>query len=163
MLKGSSISVILAALSGFLRTAKFGAFNIGSAIAIMLLASALKSIADTVADIGSIDGGSLAGLGGLTGVLLVMSKTMKALGKVPWKSALGSTVSILVFSFSLKKIVETMQAIGSMDAGSIVKALGGFAGIFLELSLLTKAMGKIKVGKALGNLASHSYIVKIPW
>ena len=149
------ISVILAALSGFLRTAKFGAFNIGSAIGIMLLASALKSIADAVADIGAIDGGSLAkGLGGLTGVLLVMAKTMKALGKVPWKSALGSTASILVFSFSLKKIVEAMQAIGSMDAGSIVKALGGFAGIFLELSLLTKAMGKIKVGKALGNSAA---------
>lgn len=120
---------------------------IALATAVLIMATALKKISDL--DLKSMMTG-VAGLvavtGALAGAVIAMSK---------WGGKIGtSALSLLALSTAVYILAGAIKKMSDIDAGSLFKAVGALAIIFLELAIFLKVVDKSKlsVGSAVGLL-----------
>lgn len=134
---------------------------VSSATGLLIFASALHVMASALEKIGSIDadvlGTGLSAIGMLLGELALFMAGAKFGGL-----GITSATGILILSAALLVLKEAVEGFGSMDPDSIIKGLGGIAGILTEISLFSAftagGFSMIGLGVAL-NLIAASLVV----
>ena len=134
---------------------------VSSATGLLIFASALHVMASALEKIGSIDadvlGTGLSAIGILLGELALFMAGAKFGGL-----GITSATGILILSAALLVLKDAVEGFGSMDPDSIIKGLGGIAGILTEISLFSAftagGFSMIGLGVAL-NLIAASLVV----
>lgn len=115
---------------------------IGMATAILILASALKKIAD-------LDIENLAtGLAGVAGLMLVMSTAMKMVGRRGTKGGL----QMIFMATAITILADALKSIASLNQDELGTGIMGIAGMLIALVAAVKLLGK--GGSALAGAAS---------
>ena len=119
------------------------ASSIKSAVMMVAFAIALRSIAKTLQELGSMHPKEiLTGLSGMLGVVIILNNLMKHMSKMD-KGSIGSAISILIVSFTLGKIARVLQDIGSMTWGEIAKGLTGIGSALVAMAGTLKLVDKV--------------------
>lgn len=116
--------------------------KITTIIAITTLATALKSIGETLAGLGQMTWKEirrgLTAMGGALAELVVTLKILETAGGV--KSLVGS-VGILIVAKSLDEIASAISKIGGLSWGEIARGLAGMGAALTEIAVITGLLG----------------------
>ena len=150
----TGVGVLLAELSIFLNTAKFGGSSISAAAGILILSGAMKILASACKDFGNMSWEEIGkGLLGVAGSLAAVTVAMNFMPP----TALLSAASIAIVSVALIAMAKALQMMGSMSGGEIAKSLTALAGaltifavgLTLMIASLPGAFALMKVAQAL--------------
>ena len=101
---------------------------IGISIAVLILASALKKIADL--DLG----GLIKGLIGVAGLMAIVISSMWVLGQVDTKAVKGA-VQMVIFAAAIKILASAVEDLGYLDFATLVKGLAGVGILLAEVAI----------------------------
>ena len=154
-------SAMLIAVSAVKMMGKSSGKIISSSVGLLIFASALHVMASALEKIGSIDAEVLGtGLGAIA--ILLGELALFMAGAKFGGLSITSATGVLILSAALLVLKEAVEGFGSMDPDSIIKGLGGIAGILTEISLFSAftagGFSMIGLGVAL-NLIAASLVV----
>lgn len=116
---------------------------IKSAVAMVVLSFAVKSLAKGVAAFGDIPFETLInGIIGIGAVMLELSGTMLIMGEA--KHVVKSAVSLILVAKALKGFVEVIGGLGGMNFDQLAQGIIAIGAVMLELSLAMMAIGESK-------------------
>lgn len=117
--KGVAVAaIILVALAVFSRILNTS-LQVGNAVSLLIVAFAVKKIADVLVDIGAYDFKTvMTGMAYMGSALLLIGLAMNLIGE----DALWKAVLILAIAYTLRSIVGTLEEMSQMSWGSYVKA-----------------------------------------
>lgn len=122
--------------SGLTKTGRAAIAMIGMATAVLILASALKKIADLEwEELGK----GLIGVGVLMAEISLFLKFTKFSGM-----SVGTAAGIVLLASAIKILASACKNFGSMSWGEIGKGLASIGALLLELSIFTKLTGNAK-------------------
>ena len=129
------------------KVSKASALMIAMSISILLLASAMKKIADlSWSDIGK----GLTGLVGLTSILVAAAKIMSSENKTVVKGA----GQMILMAAALKIMVSVLKGMSSLSWEGLGKGLAGVAGVLLTFVGFQKLMSMIDSKKMISSSTS---------
>lgn len=153
---------LVAAVAGFLKTAKFDGKAMSTATGIVILSGAIKVLASACKDFGSLDTDVLVkGLAGVGAVLLGLSGFTKLTSGSTNMMSIG--VSMIAIGAAMKIFADATKDFGSLKWDEIGKGLAAMAGALFTITVALKALpsdilatsvGLIAVGGALTIIAN---------
>ena len=112
-------------------------------IAISVLAKAIKTMAGSLAEFGSLSWKEIKrGLSAMGGALAEFLVTLKLLDKVGGFKSLVGSIGISILAKSLGDVAEALKQFGSMSWNEIKKGLIGMGGALSELAIVSGTLGK---------------------
>ena len=155
-----AIGVLMAELSLFLNTAKFGGKMISTSVGIVILSSAMIILAQAVKSFGIMDwtaiGKGLAAIGSLLLELAIFSKlTSNA------KHVISTGLAMVLLGASMKIFASAVNDFGGMDLNTIGRGLLAMSGALLAVSIAMKLIPKstVLIGTGLVVVASSLKIL----
>ena len=156
----TGITTLLAAISIFLNTAKFGAKSTTTALGILILSGALKILANVCGDFGHMKWEDIGkGLSSIGVLLAEISLFTNLTGNS--KKIMRVGLTLLSVTVMIKTLCDTMLKLGNMSWESIAKGLATLAGALATITItmnlmtgsLTSATSLIIIAEALGVLS----------
>ena len=143
------VGVLLAEIEVFLGTAKFSGKTITTATGIVILASAIKILASSCKDFGSMSLGEITkGLASIAALLLEITAFTKLTGDA--KHVISTGVALIEIAAAMKIFASAMADFGSMSGAEIAKGLIAMGGALTEVAIATKLMPKNMIGIGAG-------------
>ena len=143
----SGIAVLLAAISLFLNTAKFGSKAISTATGIVILAAALKILASVCKDFSTMKWEEIGkGLAGIAGLLFELAGFTNLAGNA--KHVLSTGVALIVIAAAMKIFTNIMNDMSQMSWEEIAKGLTTVGGALLVIAGAMNLLPKGMVAKA---------------
>ncbi|UVK62848.1 tape measure protein [Arthrobacter phage Uzumaki] len=156
----AGVGTVLAALTLFTRLAKFNKGAIGTSVGLILLAVALKLLADVVLTFGTYSMDTLQqGLGVITGVLAIFAGFSHAVNP---SGILKTAIAMTVMGGALKILATVIQSLSGMSWEELSRGVAGMGGSLLVIAgamqvmpknMLISAAALVVVAAALGMLA----------
>lgn len=146
LVKGlGGVAVMLWALSKATESmAKNPADLIATGVGLMAIAVAVRILADAVTIMGALDLGSLIkGLGGVSIVLLALSKTVGSMSKNP-ADLVATGIGIVAIAVGIKILASAVSDFGGMDLGSIIQGIIALGIVLKLLENFTAGVGDAK-------------------
>ena len=117
--------------------------NAGVIVETLAVAVSVKTLVESLKSISDLKPTQIAkGLGGLTGCLVVLIESLKAVNKT--SGSLKNIAILISLTASVKSLAKTLKTISSMSWDEIKKGLFGMAGAFAELVIVMKALTKVQ-------------------
>ena len=146
LVKGiAGLGAVLLELAVFLALTKKANLGVFKVAGLILLAVSINMFANTIKKIGSFETGTIVkGIEGLGAVLLELGIFL-ALTK---KANLGvfKVAGLILLATSISMFASTIEKIGSLDTGTIVKGLTGLGVVLLELAAFMAMVKKSNFG-----------------
>ena len=132
----------LAVFLGLTKKVKMGLFK---GVGLILLATSLNLFANAVKKIGSLETGTIVkGIAGLGAVLLELAAFLALTKKA--KLGVFKGTALILMAVSISMFASTIEKIGSLDTGTIVKGLAGLGVVLLELAAFMAMVKKSNFG-----------------
>lgn len=150
LVKGlGGVSVMLWALSKTVESmAKNPADLIATGAGLLLIAIAMKQLADAVVVMGGLSLGSLIkGVAGVSAVLFALSKTVDSMSKNP-ADLIATGLGILAISFGIKILASAVGDFAKIDAGSMIQGIIALGIVLSMLGKFTALINKSEIFKA---------------
>ena len=146
LVKGiAGLGAVLFELAIFMALTKKAKMGLFKGVGLVLLAASLKIFAGVVEKIGGMDTKTIAkGISGLGAVLLELAVFLALTRKA--KMGLFKGVGLVLLAVSLKMFADTIQKLGGMDTGMIIKGIAGLGAVLLELAVFLALTKKAKLG-----------------
>ena len=145
----SGIVVLLAAISLFLNTAKFGGKAVSTATGIVIMAAALKILASVCKDFSTMKWEEIGkGLAGIAGLLLELAGFTNLAGNA--KHVLSTGVALIAIAAAMKIFANVMNDMSQMSWEEIAKGLTSMGGALLIVAGAMNLMPDGMVVKAVG-------------
>ena len=146
LVKGiAGLGAVLLELAIFMALTKKAKMGLFKGVGLVLLAASLKIFAGVVEKIGGMDMKTIAkGIVGLGAVLLELAVFLALTKKA--KMGLFKGVGLVLLAVSLKMFADTIQKLGGMDTGMIIKGIAGLGAVLLELAIFLALTKKAKLG-----------------
>ena len=153
LVKGlTGVGVLLAEVSLFMNTAKFSGKSLTTAAGIVILASAIKILADACKDLGSLDFGQLVkGLGSIGVLLAAITVFTKLTGDA--KGLVSTGIAMIGIGAAMKIFASAMGDFGNLDWNQIAKGLVAMGGALAEVAIAMKVMPKNTISVGVGLIA----------
>lgn len=143
------ISGIMLTMGIFARSLDGTKIKMSSALAMVVMAGAIRLMAGAVKSIGSLDFNTLAkGLGGMAVILseiAIFSKVVETGGMMK------ASISMTIMAVAISSISKSVERLGSLSLADMAKGLAGIATILVEVGLFAKL---VRPGKLLTTSAS---------
>lgn len=148
----TGVGVLLAEVSLFMNTAKFSGKSLTTAVGIVILASAIKILADACKDLGSLDFGQLVkGLGSIGVLLSEITVFTKLTGDAKGLVSIG--LAMIGIGAAMKIFASAMGDFGNLDWNQIAKGLVAMGGALAEVAIAMKVMPKNTISVGVGLIA----------
>lgn len=148
----TGVGVLLAEVSLFMNTAKFSGKSLTTAAGIVILASAIKILADACKDLGSLDFGQLVkGLGSIGVLLAEITVFTKLTGDA--KGLVSTGLAMIGIGAAMKIFASAMGDFGNLDWNQIAKGLVAMGGALAEVAIAMKVMPKNTISVGVGLIA----------
>lgn len=146
LVKGiAGLGAVLLELTIFMALTKKAKMGLFKGAGLILLAVSLNLFAKAVEKIGGMDTGTIAkGVAGLGAVLLELAVFLALTKKA--KMGLFKGAGLILLAVSLNMFANTIQKIGGMDTGTILRGLAGLGAVLLELAVFLALTKKAKLG-----------------
>ena len=145
----AGIAVLLAEISLFLNTAKFGGKAVSTAIGIAIMAAALKILASVCKDFSTMKWEDIGkGLAGIGGLLLELVGFTNLAGNA--KHIISTGVALIAIAAAMKIFANTMNDMSHMSWEEIAKGLAAMGGALLIIVGAMNLMPKGMIVNAIG-------------
>ena len=145
----AGIAVLLAEISLFLNTAKFGGKAVSTAIGIAIMAAALKILASVCKDFSTMKWEDIGkGLAGIGGLLLEIVGFTNLAGNA--KHIISTGVALIAIAAAMKIFANTMNDMSHMSWEEIAKGLAAIGGALLIIVGAMNLMPKGMIVNAIG-------------
>ncbi len=154
------VGALMAELSIFLNTAKFGGKTVSTAVGIVILSSAMLILGEAVKNFGGMNwteiGKGLASIGALLAELAIFSNLT---GNA--KHVVSTGTSLVLIAASMKIFASSISDFGGMNWGEIGKGLTAMGGALAEVAIATNLMPKnmISIGTGLAIVGASMMIL----
>ena len=154
----AAVAGLMFALAGAMKLIGDSGQSLKTAITILAIAVALNMLVIPVLLLSSLKWYDVVqGVGGVTVLLLALSRSVSDLGEVK-----GSSIAaIIVMTGAVMVLMDAVDKLAKMRLGSLLKGVGGVAAILLSLSIAVKELNNVKVNVgsiiAIGVLALAIY------
>jgi len=134
----------MAALALGLKAINGVKIKVTTILAIGALASALKTIGETLIDLSAMSWGEIGrGITAMAGSLAVFIGAIKILEKAGGFKSLVGSVSLVIAAKSLGDIADALSELGGLTWDEIGRGLTAMGGALTELSVITGLLGKL--------------------
>ena len=146
LVKGiAGLGAVLLELAIFMALTKKAKMGLFKGVGLVLLAASIKMFASVVEKLGGMDTKTIAkGVAGLGAVLLELAVFLALTKKA--KMGMFKGVGLVLLAVSLNMFANTIQKIGGMDTGTIIKGIAGLGAVLLELAIFLALTKKAKLG-----------------
>lgn len=150
LLKGlGAVGVLLLEMAGFAKLAGGSKKLISIGMGMVEIAIALKMLAGTISDIGSLDTNTiLKGIAAIGGLLLELSVFTKLAGGSKKMISIG--VGMILLAQAIKMLTTPMTELAALSWDSILRGLGAIGGLLTEITIAVNLMPKSTILKAAG-------------
>lgn len=143
------VGVLLAEVSLFLKTAKFGGKAISTATGIVILSAAIKILASACEDFGSMSWTEIGkGLTSIGALLTMIAAFTKLTGNA--KHVISTGISLVLIGAAMKIFASAISDFSSMSWEGIAKGLVAFAGSLAVVTAAVNLMPKNMTSKGVG-------------
>lgn len=154
----TGVGILMAEVSIFLRTAKFSGKSMTTAAGIVILAGAIKILASSCKDFGSMNweeiGKGLAAIGGLLAELAIFTNLT---GNA--KHVISTGLSLVLIGASMKIFASAVSDFAVMSWDEIGRGLIAMAGALAAVALSAKIMPKNMIGIGVGLVIASSALI----
>ena len=141
------VGILAAELVLFMKTADMSGMGIKSSIGILVLAGALKVLADAVRRFGEMDiQVLLTGLAGVAAMLGMVSLFVNSTGNV--KHVISTAIGLTILGTALVIFSKAVENMGSLPLPVLAKGLGAMAASLTILAIAMKFLDKGLPGAA---------------
>lgn len=141
----AGLGAVLLELGIFLALAKKANLGIFKGTGLILLAVSINMFANAIKKIGSLETGTIVkGIAGLGAVLLELAVFLALTKKA--KLGVFKGTALILMAASISMFASTIEKIGSLDTGTIVKGLTGLGVVLLELAAFMAMVKKSNFG-----------------
>ena len=152
------VGVLMAEVSVFLNTAKFGKNAISTATGIVILSSAIKILASACGDFASMSWGDIAkGLVAVGALLTELSLFTNLTGNA--KHVISTGTAMVLLGAAMKIFASAVKDFSGMDWEELGRGLLGMAGALTAVTVAVNLMPKNMVGIGTGLIAVSAAIV----
>lgn len=121
-----------------------GAKSLVGSISILILIQSLKTIGESLKQLGSLSWGEIGrGLTSMGIALAELTTVLGILSKVSGLSSIISSVSILIIVQALDPIANALMKLGSISWGEVARGLVSMGGALAELAAVSGLLGKL--------------------
>ena len=118
--------------------------KVGTIIAISVLATAIKNMGTSLAEMGKMSWEEISrGLTAMGGALAEFMITLNILDKVGGKKALAGSVALVIAVKSLDEIGAALEKLGYLSWNEIARGLAAMGGALADLSIVSGVLGKL--------------------
>lgn len=143
------VGVLMAEISLFLNTAKFGGKSISTAAGILILSAAIKILASACADFGQMSWGEIGkGLASIGALLLELALFTKLTGNA--KKVASTGIALVLIAASMKIFASAVTDFAAMSWDEIGRGLAGMAGALLAVAVAVNLMPRNMIGIGVG-------------
>ena len=136
---------VLLELGIFLALTKKANLGVFKGAGLILLAVSINMFANAIKKIGSLETGTIVkGIAGLGAVLLELAVFLALTKKA--KLGVFKGTALILMATSISMFASTIEKIGSLDTGTIVKGLAGLGVVLLELAAFMAMVKKSNFG-----------------
>ena len=141
----AGLGAVLLELGIFLALTKKANLGIFKGTGLILLAVSINMFANAIKKIGSLETGTIVkGIAGLGAVLLELAVFLALTKKA--KLGVFKGTALILMATSISMFASTIEKIGSLDTGTIVKGLTGLGVVLLELAAFMAMVKKSNFG-----------------
>ena len=141
----AGLGAVLLELGIFLALTKKANLGVFKGAGLILLAVSINMFADAIQKIGSLETGMIVkGIAGLGAVLLELAVFLALTKKA--KLGVFKGAALILMAASISMFANTIEKIGSLDTGTIVKGLAGLGVVLLELAAFMAMVKKSNFG-----------------
>lgn len=141
----AGLGAVLLELGIFLALTKKANLGIFTGTRLILLAVSINMFANAIKKIGSLETGTIVkGIAGLGAVLLELAVFLALTKKA--KLGVFKGTALILMATSISMFASTIEKIGSLDTGTIVKGLTGLGVVLLELAAFMAMVKKSNFG-----------------
>lgn len=141
----AGLGAVLLELGIFLALTKKANLGIFKGTGLILLAVSINMFANAIKKIGSLETGTIVkGIAGLGAVLLELAVFLALTKKA--KLGVFKGTALILMATSISMFASTIEKIGSLDTGTIVKGLTGLSVVLLELAAFMAMVKKSNFG-----------------
>lgn len=152
------IAGLLVSIGLFMKATNSLKMNVGSATALILLATSLRIMSGAISSMGSLDMPTIGkGLLSIAGILAALAVFMKVTNNSKGMLVIGT--SMVLISASVLIFSKALSSMGSLDIATIGKGLLALAGSLLAVTVAAKLMPKNMISIGVGLLAIASSIL----
>jgi len=153
LIKGlAGVGVLLAEVALFLNVAKFSSKATGTAIGMVILAAALKILADVCEDFAGMGWEEIAkGLVGVGALLTEIALFTNLTGNA--SHVIATSASLVIIAAALKVLASAMGDFGTLSWEEIAKGLVAMGVALAEIAIAINLMPKNVVSKSVGLIA----------
>lgn len=137
-----ALTVILAAMGGFMALTKNSKFDASSGLGLVAMAVAMERLVDVVARFGTMDLGVL--VQGFTALSLILLAVVYGLKKLD-KNALQGGAGLLMLGLAIDLISKAVERLGNMDILALAQGLGAMVVAIAGMAAALVLMSKFKV------------------
>ena len=141
----AGLGAVLLELAVFLALTKKANLGVFKGAGLILLAVSINMFANAIQKIGSLETGTIVkGIAGLGAVLLELAVFLALTKKA--KLGVFKGAALILIAASISMFASTIEKIGSLDTGTIVKGLAGLGVVLLELAAFMTMVKKSNFG-----------------
>ena len=141
----AGLGAVLLELAVFLALTKKANLGVFKGAGLILLAVSINMFANAIKKIGSLETGTIVkGIAGLGAVLLELAVFLALTKKA--KLGVFKGTALILMATSISMFASTIEKIGSLDTGTIVKGLAGLGVVLLELAAFMAMVKKSNFG-----------------
>ena len=141
----AGLGAVLLELGIFLALTKKANLGVFKGAGLVLLAVSINMFANAIKKIGSLETGTIVkGIAGLGAVLLELAVFLALTKKA--KLGVFKGAALILMAASISMFANTIEKIGSLDTGTIVKGLAGLGVVLLELAAFMAMVKKSNFG-----------------
>ena len=141
----AGLGAVLLELGVFLALTKKAKLGVFKGVGLILLAVSINMFANAIKKIGSLETGMIVkGIAGLGAVLLELAVFLALTKKA--KLGVFKGAGLILMAVSITMFANTIEKIGSLDTGSIIKGLVGLGVVLLELAAFMVMVKKTNFG-----------------
>ena len=141
----AGLGAVLLELGVFLALTKKAKLGVFKGVGLILLAVSINMFANAIKKIGSLETGTIVkGIAGLGAVLLELAVFLALTKKA--KLGVFKGAGLILMAVSITMFANTIEKIGSLDTGSIIKGLVGLGVVLLELAAFMAMVKKTNFG-----------------
>ena len=141
----AGLGAVLLELGVFLALTKKAKLGVFKGVGLILLAVSINMFANAIKKIGSLETGTIVkGIAGLGAVLLELAVFLALTKKA--KLGVFKGAGLILMAVSITMFANTIEKIGNLDTGSIIKGLVGLGVVLLELAAFMAMVKKANFG-----------------
>ena len=141
----AGLGAVLLELGIFLALTKKAKLGVFKGVGLILLAVSINMFANAIKKIGSLETGTIVkGIAGLGAVLLELAVFLALTKKA--KLGVFKGAGLILMAVSITMFANTMEKIGNLDTGTMLKGLIGLGAVLLELAVFMLMIKKTNFG-----------------